>query len=557
MRERLKWLMAFRLVVATFLMGATILMGRRGGMGLGHPSMVGLWALVAVTYFLTLPYVWLLKRMENLRVLAWIQIMVDLILETSLVYMTGVEDSGFSSIYNLSIITGSILLSTNGAIGTATVSGMLYGAVLDLRYYQTLPTTGLTVSLLGEAPPTGDIFYKILINLSAFFLVAFLSSYLSEQVRISKEELKEAQSDLSDLTAMHEEILECLTSGLITTDMQGRISFANRASSAITGISRERLQQMSLTSLFPGLKMDLGEALDEDVGHKAGARRKIMDYVHPNGKGMKIGYSIAPLTTADGATVGSILHFQDLTEVMEMEEHLRTVDRLAAVGEMAARIAHEIRNPLASMSGSIQMLSQDLSLEGPNRRLMEIVLKEAGRLNALITDFLLYARPGKVQPRQVEIRALLEETLKLSKENQAYGGEVETRFETDPGFTILSDPQKLKQIIWNLLNNAFEAIKDGGKVLLESRPVSFGGQKVLTKQRGVLVCIEDTGPGIPPHVLPHIYDPFFTTKEKGSGLGLSIVHRIIQELGGRIEVKSKVGRGTRFEVWVPSLDETP
>lgn len=548
---RLQWLMFLRVVVATFLLGATVLLQVRETESLLTPHLLGLYGLIATTYLLTLLYVLLLKQIHNLKVLAYGQITVDLLLVTVLVYLTGLEESVFSSIYNLSIITGSILLYRRGGLMAASLSSLLYGGLLDLRYYGASPTMAWAAAELPEGVG-GEIFYTILMNISAFFLVALLSSYLAEQARISQKELEETQSDLSELTATHENILQCLHSGLITADLQGRITFANHATQEITGTDLDEIVGRPLSSMFSQLPMEaLRDLPSQPLPPRD--RRSTMDFQCPDGRQIHLGFTLAPLRSVDGNRTGTIIHFQDLTQTIAMEEHIRRVDRLATIGEMAARISHEIRNPLASLSGSIQILQDELHLDGPDRRLMEIVMRETQRLNALLTDFLLYARPEKLQIEEMDLSHALQETLDLFMEREKRGPPIEVISDIAPSLIVKADPKKVRQIIWNLFNNAVEAMPNGGRLKVRAHtpdPLAWPSRKGGVSW--LLLEIEDTGVGIPPENLERIYNPFFTTKDRGTGLGLSTVHRSVEDLGGWISVRSELDKGTRFTLWIPS-----
>jgi two-component system sensor histidine kinase PilS (NtrC family) len=277
-----------------------------------------------------------------------------------------------------------------------------------------------------------------------------------------------------------------------------------------------------------------------------------MDYQHPGGRISHLGFSLAQLRNADEARMGTILHFQDLTQTVALEEQLRRVDRLATVGEMAARIAHEIRNPLASLSGSIQILKDELSLDGPNSRLMGIVLRETQRLNTLLTDFLLFARPEKLQIQEMDLSSALQETLDLFLERGMDGPVIEIVRDIVPDLTINADPKKMRQVFWNLLNNASEAMPQGGRLEVRAKWSTPTVKPAQTEdQVWVLMEVEDSGVGIGSEHLDRIFDPFFTTRDRGTGLGLSVVHRNIEDQGGRISVRSELGRGTRFTLWIP------
>ena len=550
-QRRLQRLIYIRLVVATMLVGAAIVFQIHDVESLLQKRFFGFYGLIAAIYLLTVPYIIFLHRKYRLELQAYIQIAVDLVLITVLVFLTGLEESVFSSVYILTIITGSIFFYRRGGLLAASLSSLLFGGLLDLRFYGMLPEFEFFDPGASQWT-SGQMFNLILVNVIAYFVVALLSSYLAEQVRISRKALEETQSDLSDLTAIHENILECLHSGLLTVDLKGRITFVNHSASELLELLKADILSKPISDLFPDLPP---EKLHHDIHHSLPieARRQMMDYVSPGGKMTRLGYSVTSLNNAEGTHIGAIIHFQDLTEIVAMEEHLRRVDRLAAIGELSARIAHEIRNPLASMSGSIQLLKTELSLDGQNRRLMEIVMREAQRLNRLLSDFLLFAKPAKLQFKDVDFSQILEETLDLFREQTGAGSSLRIRTEIAPDLTIRTDPEKIRQVAWNLLNNALEAMPGGGDLAVKAYGNSILEESAgRSKPQWIVLEIKDSGTGITPEVLERIFDPFFTTKEKGTGLGLSMVHRILQDIGGRIHVKSERGKGSTFIIWMPS-----
>lgn len=549
LRRRLRWLIRLRLLVSFLLIGGTMLLQAREPGELLRPPLVGSTAVLAAILLLSAAYWGMLPRVRNLQSLAYVQVVVDILLETGLVYLTGSEESLFASAYNFSIITGSVLLYRPGGLVAATLSSLLYGGMLTMRFFSLLPPAFRSFMRSPDHVGT-EVFFTVLINVGAFFIVALLSSYLAEQARRSSKELEVTQSDLSRLTFLHQLILRCLPSGLLTCDSAGRVTYANQSAQDITGLASEELLGQQLGQIFPELPFPL---LHEAAQGKQDAqmRRLAMRYARPDGRVLDLGFSLAPLRTSEGELMGTILHFQDLTETVAMERHLRMVDRLASIGEMAARIAHEIRNPLASVSGSIQILNKELSLEGPNRRLMEIVLRETNRLNGLITDFLSFAAPGQSRPEPMDLSAVLRETITLFLEQAK--GSCQLKTQIPQGLLIEADSKRVRQIVWNLLNNALEAMPHGGELRVSAGwhcgPLPSGLRADVT---WVNLEIEDSGTGIPEEVRDKVFDPFFTTKEKGTGLGLSIVHRLLEEMGGTVELQSQVGKGTRFKLWLPA-----
>ncbi|MEJ5375680.1 MAG: ATP-binding protein [bacterium] len=537
------------MLVAVSLLGGTLLLQARELWDLIRPPLIGPSGILALVLALSLIYKASLPRVRDLRLFAYMQVLTDIALETALVYLTGAEESIFASTYNLSIIAGSILLYRRGALMSASLSSLLYGGMLNLRFFSVLPPA-FSTSLRSMQPLGNEVFFTIIINVSAFFLVALLSSYLAEQARVSREELEVAQSDLSKLTLLHEHILQCLPSGLLTCDPLGRIIYANHSALEMIGVQAESILNKPLEEVFPQIPSRLLKEAARGR-HDPQMRRQSMKYTRPDGQIMELGFSLAPLKGDDEVLMGTIFHFQDLTQAVAMEQHLRRVDRLASIGEMAARIAHEIRNPLASVSGSIQILQKELSLDGANRRLMEIVLRETKRLNGLLTEFLNFARPEHSTPRKMDLSKALRETLTLFLEQTTQACNLKA--EISPGLMIYADSKRLRQVVWNLLNNALEAMPHGGDLSVRA----FGASGNLpagldSQERWLVVEVEDSGVGISEDVRDKVFDPFFTTKEKGTGLGLSIVHRLVEEMGGRIELQSQPGKGSRFSLWLPA-----
>ncbi len=545
----MRWLVLLRVVVSVPLLGGTLLLQAREPGDLIRPPLIGLSSILALVLALSLLYRAMLPRVRNLRSFAYGQVIGDIAVETALVYLTGAEESIFSSTYNLSIITGSILLYRRGGLVAASLSSLLYGGMLNLRFFSLLPPA-FRASMRSMEPLGSELFFTIMTNVIAFFIVALLSSYLAEQAKLSREELEVAQSDLSRLTLLHEHILECLPSGLLTCDPKGYIIYANKSALEMIGAEAQSILNRPLEEVFPQIPFRLFQEAARGR-HDPQMRRQSMKYIRPDGRVLDLGFSLAPLRGSDGALMGTIFHFQDLTQAVAMEQHLRRVDRLASIGEMAARIAHEIRNPLASVSGSIQILQEELSLEGANRRLMEIVVRETRRLNGLLTDFLSFARPEHSKPRKMDLSRALAETLTLFMEQARSSCKLNVQI--SPGLIIHADSKKLRQVVWNLLNNALEAMPQGGNLTVRASWASGSLPAGLNPQQAwLLLEVEDSGVGIPEEVKDRIFDPFFTTKERGTGLGLSIVHRLVEETGGRIEVQSQPGKGSRFSVWIPS-----
>jgi two-component system sensor histidine kinase PilS (NtrC family) len=373
--------------------------------------------------------------------------------------------------------------------------------------------------------------FTVGLNVFGFLAVAALSGYLAEGLRRTGARLEEASTQLADLQAFNQHVIDSLTSGLATSDMQGRLLTFNRAAATITGLAAaEAVGTDAVETLqLPG-------PLD--------VRRQEYGFQRADGRHIEVGITAAPLITPRGNS-GFLFTFQDVTELKKRDREARVQQRLAAVGEMAAGIAHEIRNPLASMSGSIQILRQELPLSSEQEQLMDIVLRESERLNTTIRSFLAYARPQRFQIARFDVRRALNDTALLLRNSAEVldGHEIaldvpanELWYDADEG--------QIKQIVWNLATNGLRAMPHGGRLHLVGT--------FEQESEGVVLTVSDEGIGIPAAELDALFQPFHGTFAKGSGLGLAIVHRIVRDYGGEIQVSSQPGAGTIVAVRLPA-----
>ena len=549
--SKIQWLMFFRAVVVTLLLGATAIVQLKESQVIRYASPVYLYLLIAFTYALTLIYVFLLRRVKHLKAFAYGQILGDVFFITLLIYFTGGIESIFSWVYLLSIFSASTILYRRGGLLVASASSILYGTLLDLEFYQVILPLGHRIP-----PPVGFkgsyVFYLLAVNMVAFYLVAILSAYLSEQVREKDEELKKRLIDYRQLERLYKHIVQNVTSGLITIDGAGRITSFNRMAEEITGYKFEEVYQEEIGVLFPGFLESSGSNgwfLEQGWG-KLRFSRWETKFQKREGTPLVLGFSVSPLKDSSDQEIGRILIFQDLTQLREMQEELKRADRLAAIGAMAAGMAHEVRNPLASISGSIEILKEEMGNSPRPQQLMQIVLREVGHLNSLIADFLLFAKPTSQRKEKIHLNAIVEDILKVFAHSPDCSPDIRfiTKFHDE--LTMQGDAQPIKQVFWNLFINAAQAMPNGGELRVESRrcpPVlPFMGDQDQSE-----ISISDTGVGIGEDKIDKIFDPFFTTKEKGTGLGLSIVHSIVESYGGRITVRSQMGRGTTFTIILP------
>jgi len=511
---------------------------------------------ISFFYFVTIFYALLLKKIKDLRQFTFIQIVIDHLFITGLIYFTGGKESFFPITYIFSIIGSSIIFYKRGAFSSASLSTFLYGLLLLLQLHQ-------WINPLGEPSlyEASQIFYSLILYMATFYIVAFLSSSISEELKKKKRELIQKQVDYDQLEAFNRNIIQSLDSGLLTIGLQGKINFINRTAEKILTLNGGGMKDTSLYDLFPKINEVIEEVKKKGQDSPLDYQRYETLYVNHEGKKVHLGFSISPLTDPEGSWIGHTLIFQDITKFKEMEEQMKRIDKMAAVGLLAAGMAHEIRNPLASLSGSIQILKSELILNDSQRHLMDITLRESERLNALITDFLLFAQPPQTHKMSWEISKLIDETIELFTHSSTFHEGIRVlRPNPRENIKMRIDPDQMKQVFWNLLMNAAQAMSNGGEIRihLEKEREAFGEKNLpwpIPGSKGrewVKISIADSGNGIPPQEKGKIFEPFFTTKEGGTGLGLSIVHKIIENHNGVIKVESDVGKGSTFTILLPT-----
>jgi two-component system sensor histidine kinase PilS (NtrC family) len=528
LRRKVGWLIGIRAVISTLLLGgATLAQITSHGSLPGDPFF---W-LIAATYALTLVYALTLRLAPRNRWLIDVQLAADAVIVSAFIYFTGGITSLFASLYALPIIAASTVRFRRGAIVVAGISAVLYLGVTASQY------------LANELPPRPIAQYIVALNVFGFFGVALLSGSLAEGMRSAGARLARASSEIADLQALNQHVIDSLPSGLVTTDPARRILTFNHAAETITGLPAARAVDRPLADVLQ-LPPAVCEALDRGM---ADVRRLEVRYSTADGRGdIDLGLGITHLR-AIGDVPGLLVTFQDVTDFKRLEHEVRMQQRLAAVGEMAAGIAHEIRNPLASMSGSIQILRQELPLSAEQDQLMDIVLRESERLNATIRSFLAYARPQRFAIARFDMRRALNDTALLLR-NSAEVSEGHTIEVDVPAVELWyeADEGQIKQIIWNLATNGLRAMPDGGRLKLKGS---------YEAAESVAITVQDDGIGIPAGELDGLFQPFHGSFAKGAGLGLAIVHRIVTDYNGEIQVSSRPGAGTTVSVRLPARAE--
>ena len=537
---RLQWLMFLRVIFVTVLLGSSILVQFKDRESLAPPLLI-IYALIASVYVLTFIYVVVLKRMGSSLRFAYIQIGLDTVLVTLLIYVTGSIASVFSFLYLVVIVYASILLYKKGSLIMATLCSIQYGLMVGLEYYGILTPFHSLATLGIEEYEKSYLIYKFGLTVVACFLVAFLSSTLAQQILKTEQQLEAKQKDLEQLEAVNASIIHSIDSGLLTLNSNGIITTFNRAAEVIAGFDREEVLGKPLSQVFPDVVEHL--AISDTSREKQPYRYEI-EFKRKDGSVGYLGFSMSSLEEPEGRPVGNLLIFQDLTPFKNMEEHVKRVEKLAAVGEMAAGIAHEIKNPLASMSGSIQLLRTGVDATPVAKKLMDIVLRETDRLNTLANDFLLFARPRSDKTEPVEINSAIGDTLELFKKDGILENRIRVVQDLEAEAWTEMDSEHARQIFWNLLLNAAEAIDGTGTISVSSK----------TEEDMVQVVVEDDGCGMSDETISRVFDPFYTTKIHGTGLGLSIVYRLLESYSGQLDVQSREGQGTTFTVYLRRID---
>ena len=525
-RNWLTWLVKVRILILMVLLAIELAVIRLTPSPLPiMPFLTGmvLWFVLSL-FFLFLVSVWSEHRLQ-----AILQVLSDLAMVTLVVHLTGGIDSSLNFLYPLVIVVACMLLPRGWGYLSAALAFILFGTILELDYYLIIP------SYSNSHPKLKALQVVIFVNLFAYFAIAYLAGLLMSKLRQVDVQLKDASGALENLQALHENIVQSMSGGVITTGLDGRITLVNRAAQHLLEISETELRGRSVGDLFQDPLPHFGVArADAEVRYQA-----------VNGFRKTFRVMVSALNVSASSDLGFVYSFDDLTEIRRLEREVRMQDRLAAVGRLAAAIAHEIRNPLTSIAGSVSMLSDAPALNPEERALLQIVIRESDRLNNIITDFLAYSRGKQYRFERVNLIPLLEDTLtllehRLTAENT--GIKLERSFPKSEAW-VLADGDKLKQVFWNFCENAVRAIK--------TKTTTKGGTlTVALAERGLdwEMSFADTGPGINPQQTEKIFEPFQSNFEGGTGLGLAIVYQIVQAHEGKVWARSAVGKGTSFVV---------
>ena len=474
---------------------------------------------------------------KNYLAQARLQFLVDILLVTWLVGATGNVSSPYAALYVVIISIASLFVGPRGAMITSVVSAAAFNtsallALSGIGPYAVHGVTGESVANTIQFVGLSDV---------SFLVVGLLAAKLADRQAQSDVQLAAATRSLADLRVLHERIVESIRSGVITTDLEGHIYTFNAAAEEITGYKIADVRGQDASIFFGDMTRQIADSMNAAVTGKVSPRFQA-DCLTPDGLALRLGFSIAPLSGESGETSGMVITFQDLTDIRALEETSRRQDRMAAVGRLAASIAHEIRNPLAAMRGSIQMLRSEMDVNTEQAQLMEIILRESDRLNKIVADYLNYARPRPAELKNVDISALVADTFKLLRNSAelSINHVLQEHLPNRPAI-VSGDPEQLKQVCWNIARNALKSMPDGG---------TFSVSLAEVDGNRLRLSFSDTGCGMTPEQVERLFEPF-TSTTGGTGLGLSIVYQIIRDHSGTINVRSRQGEGTTITIELP------
>lgn len=553
--KQMRWFLVIRLVIFVFLLAIVVFL-------LGAPEYLLLpFIIYGLSTLFCLSIIFFKEKASSdglFKAVVGIQVILETLIEGGIIYATRELNSPFAILFVLTIASSSLLYELVGSLLIATVVSLIYAVTL-------LVTAGVEFSFLLDPKNlvvlyqrvTDAFFYRTFLYICTFYLVAFISGYLTQKLRAKGKELISASEKLDQIKTDTDDILQHMRSGLVTIDSTGRIIYFNKTAEDILGFSSAEIKSRDYLEVFTKSVPEFADKLTQILKSRRAELRSEIWIASRNGKKIPLGISTSILGDRDTGGRGVIAVFQDISEAKKLEERVRIADRLAAVGELSAGIAHEIRNPLASISGSVEVLKDELVLDGENLKLMELIVKETARLNHILTEFLQYAKIKQTPLKKVEMSHLVDDVLGVVKKHQSYvsGINLQKEMDEEPIY-VLGDENQIKQLLLNLIVNALESMEEEkGEVIIANRSLDqiegyyFEGEEDLDNLGWVPLAVIDRGKGMTQEQLEKIFQPFYSTKKNGTGLGLAIVQRLVNNLNGRIEFKSQLGIGSVFVVY--------
>ncbi|NOY92420.1 MAG: PAS domain S-box protein [Deltaproteobacteria bacterium] len=534
LRRRLIWLMGGRLVVASLLLGGVLFATWDPGRGFGGFTASLLLSLIGATFLASVVFGLWASSERSPTMLVTAQIGWDLALATGLIYCTGGAGSALSALYEIIVLVAALTLGPRAITATATGALLLYTAVgvsLSTGWLPPPPDQMPRLYLLA----TTDLGFALLSNVLGLLLVTGLAGGLAQRLRRAGGELRRAQESAAHYAQLADDIVRSLSSGLATTDTEGAIRTLNPAGERMLGGATEAWAGRPATDFLPVPEDTLASTLP-DRGEGEGRRL--------DGSRFPLGFTASPLRAPDGTPTGTLLSFRDLTDIRELQARAERARQLALLGQLAAGVAHEIRNPLSSISGSVQMVKDASGLADEDRRLMAIVLREVERLDHLVRAMLTAGKPRALRRDELDLRPLAREIATVAARGgaEARGIRIETTLPTQPT-RCWGDDDAMRQVIWNLLDNAIGASPDGGQIEI----------RVEAHDEWVWLEVEDQGEGITPAARDSLFDFFASGRAYGIGIGMALVRQIVDRLNGRVVLADARPTGAIVRVLLPRV----
>lgn len=530
-RRRAVGIAVARLVVATLLLGGTFLVA--GGDASAPSAQIAL-GLIVAAYVGSIAAALALERGSPERV-AVAQVALDLVLTSGLCFVTDGAHSGFASLYAVVVLASALVLGARAALVTTGAALVLYlGLGLSAANgWIPIPPDRLAISYFHSA---SELALSVLRTSVGLIAVGGLSAGLADRLLRARRDAMRAAERAAGYEKLADDIVRSISAGLVTTDPAGVIESANAQAAVILG--REELLGEEAASVLPL----------ETSAASGRSQRGEGDVVRGDGSTVPVGFTRTALVDATGRAHGSLVLFSDLSELRELRFKAERAERLATIGHLAVGLAHEIRNPLGAISGSVELVRDGANLGAEDRRLLELVLSETNRLNELVGTMLQIGRPSLPERVDVDLAALVRDVvLVLGKDEALALRGVSVRADAEAPVTVPIDPSQLRQVVWNLVKNAVQVSPKGGEVVA----------RVQATDEGAVIEVTDRGPGIAAADRERLFDAFFTRRPEGVGLGLALVRQIVDAHAGRIDIESEIGRGTTFRIGLPTRTSTP
>jgi two-component system sensor histidine kinase PilS (NtrC family) len=536
LKRQLQWLLLLRVLLLSLLLGLNLLLLESASQKIVVPPLAYISYFIAGVYLFTIASALVLRRLASYVKFAFLQILIDSLLVSILVYFSGGNQSIFTSVFFFPIIAGSFILLRKGGLALAAASTIAYGIILGLEYVRYVPNYFYQFWYLPiTSPLVAANFFAV--HGITFFLVAILSIMLSERLQRTESALSRTTQNFDQLSLLYKQIFDDINTGIITIDHDMKITSFNPAAERISGYPASEVMDRSLAQKLPDIVLKL-----------RGTIRPVTDMTRKDGNRIPVGYSWTTLHSSDGCADCQVITLQDLSEIKNMEDQVKQAEKMAALGEMAAGIAHEFRNPLAAISGSAQMLKKEMGDNPTQHGLMKIIVRECSRLEKSIADFLQFSKPAVPEKEWLRLDELITDTVQLLGQAPDWPNDCRIVSEIPPQMECWGDAQQLQRVLRNLVENACLALAGrSGEVRIVGREIEEDDGRAMT-----VINIIDNGPGISATIREKIFDPFFTTRDNGTGLGLAIVHQIIDSHGGAIKVgHPEPPYTTNFEIILP------